>query len=133
MTEVIESKGVEELSKKVDNPDDAVELFKKIEKMIKNKNNNILTLVYPQDTTFRKSKMNNMFTSAASEFKISKATINFKIDIVKFVDKYPKMRTSCISPFYLKNNFSVRWPIDDIPDVPRFFEKKMSHYFSRQL
>ena len=34
-------------------------------------------------------------------------TINFKLDIVKFIDMYPKMQTSCISLHHLKNNFRV--------------------------
>ena len=51
--------------------------------------------------------MDNRFTSAVTEFKISKTAINFKIDIVNFIDKHPKMQTSCISHFYLKNNFKV--------------------------
>ena len=42
-----------------------------------------------------------------TEFDISKATINFKIDIVNFIDKYPKMRKSSISLFYLKSNFRI--------------------------
>ena len=46
MAEKIESKGVEEFSKKVDNPDDAAELIIKIDKIMKNKNNNILKLAY---------------------------------------------------------------------------------------
>ena len=107
MTEQIKSKGVEELSKSVDNPDDAAELIKKIDNMIKHKKNKILTLAYLQGIIFRKFKMNNRFTSAVTEFKISKTTINFKIDIVKFIDKYPKMQTSCISLFYLKNYFRI--------------------------
>ena len=107
MSDQIESRDVEDLSKKVDNPDDAAELLKEIDKMIKCKKNNTLTLAYQQGIIFRKFKENNKFTNAVSEFKISKTTINFKIDIVKFIDDYPKMRTSCISFFYLKNNFRV--------------------------
>ena len=95
------------LSKNVNNPDDAAELIKKIDKMIKNKKNNILTQAYHEGIIFRKFKTNSKFTSAVSEFKISKTTINFKIDIVKFIDEFPKMRTSYISLFYLKNNFRV--------------------------
>ena len=45
--------------------------------------------------------------SAVTEFKISKTTINFKISIIKFIDDYPKMRKSCISLYYLKNNFRL--------------------------
>ena len=93
----IESKSVEELSKNVDNADDAVELTKKIGKVIKSKKSNILWLAYHQGIYFRKFKMNNSLTNAVTEFKISKTTINLKIDIVKFIGKNPKMRTSCIS------------------------------------
>ena len=41
------------------------------------------------------------------KFKISKATANFKIGIIKFIDDYPKMRKSSISLHFLKNNFRV--------------------------
>ena len=107
MSEEIDSRGVEDLSKKVDNPNGAAELVKKIDKMIKNKKNNILMLAYHQGIIFRKFKENNKFVSAVTEFKINKTTISFTIDIVDFVDKYSRMRTSCISLHYLRNNFRV--------------------------
>ena len=64
-------------------------------------------IAYQQGEIFRSFKNNNKFISAVSAFKISKTAINFKIDIVKFIDTYPKMQTSCISLCYLKNNFRV--------------------------
>ena len=42
-----------------------------------------------------------------TEFDIGKTTINFKIDIVNFIDKHPKSRKSFISLFYLKSNFPI--------------------------
>ena len=80
---------------------------KKMDKMTKTTKNNILMIAYQQGKIFKKFKANNKFTSAVTAFKISKTTINFKIGIVKFIDMYPKMRTSCISLYYLKNNFKV--------------------------
>ena len=65
MSEQIESKGVEDLSKKADNSDDAGELVKKIAKIIKNNKNNILMLAYHQ-LIFRKFKENNKFVSAVT-------------------------------------------------------------------
>ena len=62
-------------------------------------------LAYQQGIIFKKFKENNKFVNAVAEFEISKSTINFKIDITNFIDKYPKMQKSCISLFYLKNNF----------------------------
>ena len=106
-SEQIDSKGVEDLSKKVDKPDDAAKLVNKIDKMIKNNKNNILMLAYHEGIIFKKFKENNKFVSAVTKFKISKTTINFKIDTVNFIDKHPKMRTSCISLFYLKTNFRL--------------------------
>ena len=102
MSEQMDSKDVEDLSKKVDNPDDAAELVKKIDKMIKNNKINILMLTYRQSIIFRKFKENNKFGGAVTKFKIRKTTINFKIDMVNVIDKHPKMQKSCISLFYLK-------------------------------
>ena len=59
MSKTFESKGVEDLSKKVDNPDDTVELVNKIEKMIENKKNKILMVAHHQGIFFRKFKENN--------------------------------------------------------------------------
>ena len=62
---------------------------------------------YQQSKIFEKFKTDNKFINAVTKFEISKATTNFKIGIVKFIDEYPKMRNSCISLYYLKNNFRV--------------------------
>ena len=42
MSEEILSKGIEELAKKVDNPDDPAELIKKLDKMIKSNQSSVL-------------------------------------------------------------------------------------------
>ena len=107
MSKQIESKGIEILAKNVDNPDDVAKLIKKMDNMTNSKKNNILMIAYQQGEIFRRFKTNNKFISAVSAFEISKTTINFKIDIAKFFDMYPKMQTSCISLYYLKNNFGV--------------------------
>ena len=38
---------------------------------------------------------------------ISKSTILFKISIVKFVNKYPRMKKSSFSLHFLKNNLKI--------------------------
>ena len=69
MRDEVNSKGVEDLLKKVDNPDDAAELIKKIDRIMKSKTNNILILGYHQGIVFRKFKENNKFMSAVNSFK----------------------------------------------------------------
>ena len=98
---------VKELLEKVKNSDEAAKLIKKTDKMIKISKNDILMITYKQGKIFRNLKTDNKFISAVNTFKISKATINFKIGIVNFIDKYPRMEKPCISLYYLKNNFRI--------------------------
>ena len=97
----------QDLSRIVENLDDAAELIGRIERIMKSKKNNILMLAYHQGIIFKKYKDNNQFTSAVTKFKINKTTINFKIGIIKFIDDYPKMLKSSISLHFLQNNFRV--------------------------
>ena len=83
MSKEVDSKGVEDASKIVDNPDDAAEIIERIERIMKSKKNNILMLASQQVIIFKEYK--------EDKFKISKASANFKIGIIKFIDDYPKM------------------------------------------
>ena len=107
MSEEVVTEAVEDLSRNVDSLDDAVKLVGKIERIIKSKKYSILILAYYQGLIFKKFKENIKFTGAVSNLKIGKATINFKIGIIKFLDNYPKMRKSSVSLHFLKNNFRV--------------------------
>ena len=97
MSEEVDSKGIEDLSRNVDSPDDAAKLVGGIERIMKSKKNNILILAYHQGLIFKTFKENNRFTGAVTNFRIGKATINFKIGIIKFIDDYPQMRKSLVS------------------------------------
>ena len=105
MSEEVDSKGIEDLSRNVGSPDNAAKLVGRIERIIKTKKNNILLLAYHQGMIFKKFKENRKFTGAVANLKISKATIDFKIDIIKFIDDYPKMRKFLL--IFLKNNFRI--------------------------
>ena len=105
--EEVETKGLELTIKNTNYPSDAIELVKKIERLIKCSKNNILALAYQQGKVFQKFKKDNKFINTMAEFEKSKTIINFKIDIVNFKEKYPTMKKSCISLFYLKNNCQI--------------------------
>ena len=123
--EVPGREGLENFSKNIDRPDDAVKLVRKIENILKSKKNNILILAYHQGLIFKKYKKNIKFTGAVSNLKIGKATINFKITITKFLDEYPKMRKSLVSLHFLKNNFRI------IKEVCREHSSVFQKYFLR--
>ena len=89
----VDSKGIEDLSRNVDIADDAAKLVGRIEPVMKSKSKkkNILILAYNQGIIFKKFKENSKFTGTVANLKKNKATINFKIGIIKFIDDYPKM------------------------------------------
>ena len=107
MSEGVDSKGVEDLSRNVDSPDDAVKLVGEIGRIMKSRKNNILIVAYHQGLIFKRFKEKIKFIGAVSNLEIGKATINFKIGIIKFLDDYPKMRKSSVSLHFLKNNFQL--------------------------
>ena len=43
----------------------------------------------------------------AQQFGVNKSTIIFKINIVKFIDKHPKIKKSSLSLHFLKNYFKL--------------------------
>ena len=84
----------------------------------------------------KKFKENNKFVNVVTEFEISKTTMNFKIDIVNFIDKYPKMKKSCISLFYLKNNFRIIFfiilKLTDFKPILRLWKKVVGLYWQNR-
>ena len=84
----------------------AVNFLKEYEDVIKtNKKNIIFFFAYQQGKVFRKFKANRIFKSLAEWFKITKGIIIFKINIVKLIDKYPKMMASSITLNFLKSYY----------------------------
>ena len=119
----VDCKGIEHLSSSVKSPNDAAELISKIERVIKSRKNSILVLAYHQSVIFKRFKESSMFTSAVTNLKISKSTINFKIGIVQFIHDYPKMKKSSISLHFLKNNFRI------IKEVCREHSSEFQYFF----
>ena len=88
----VDCKDTENLSSSVKSPNDAAELISKIERVIKSRKNSILVLAHHEGVIFKSFKENRMFTSAVTNLKISKSTINLKTGIVQFIHDYPKMK-----------------------------------------
>ena len=72
---------------------------------IKTSRKNIICFAYQQGKVLKKFKENRKFKNFAEQFKITTSTIIFKINIVKLIDKYPKMITSSITLNFLKSYY----------------------------
>ena len=92
--ENINTEDLNKRSDRVEGYEEAVNIIKEYKDIIKTNKKNIIFFAYQQGKVFRKFKENGKFNSLIKQFKITKSTIIFKINIVKLVDKYPKMITS---------------------------------------
>ena len=95
--ENINTKDLNELEDRVEGYEEAMIIIKEYEDIIKTSKMNIIFFAYQQGKVFRKFKENRKFKILVEQFKITEGTIIFRINIVKIVDKYPKMITSSIT------------------------------------
>ena len=77
--------------------------MKEYKDIIKTNKKNIIFFAYQQDEVFRKFKQNRKLKNLVERFKITKGTIIYKINIVKLIDKDPKIMTSSITLNFLKS------------------------------
>ena len=77
--------------------------MKEYKDIIKTNKKNIIFFAYQQDEVFRKFKQNRKLKNLVERFKITKGTIIYKINIVKLIDKDPKMMTSSITLNFSKS------------------------------
>ena len=108
MMEKVINEDFEKASNSIKNPDDVVNVIDNTEKNIRSKKSNILWLAYQQGQIFEKfTKQMKIFIDMIKKRSISKYTILFKIFIVKFVSKYPRMKKCSLSLHFVKNSFKM--------------------------
>ena len=89
----------------VESFEEAMDFIKKYEEdIIKTNKKNVIFFAYQQGKVFRKFKENRKFKNLVEQFKITKGTIMFKINIFKLVGEYPQMMTSSVTLKFLKSN-----------------------------
>ena len=84
---------------------EALHIIKECEDIIKANRKNIICFAYQQGKVFKKFKENRKFKNLTEQFKITKNGSVFKINIVKPIDKYPKMMTSSITFNFIKSYY----------------------------
>ena len=103
--ESIDTEDLNERANIVESYEEGVDYIKEYKDIIKTNKKSIIFFTYQQDEVFRKFKENRKFKSLVEQFKITKGTIIFKMNIVKLVDKYPKMMPSSVSLNFLKSYY----------------------------
>ena len=101
--EVAEFENLNKEAEEVQDPEEAAEIIKRYEDVIKTKKKGIINVAYHQGQVFKRFKEKQEFAKLVSELGIHKTAIIFKINIFKLCEKYLKLLKSSIGLGFFKN------------------------------
>ena len=81
---------------------DAIPIIKYCETIIQRQKRNILGVPYTQGCVFNRFKNSNKFLDIIKKSGISILTINFKMNLTKILDRFPKLKKSSMSLYFFK-------------------------------
>ena len=101
--EAAEFENLNKEAEEVQDPEEAAEIIKRYEDVIKTKKKGIINVAYHQGQVFKRFKEKQEFAKLVSELGIHETTIIFKINIFKLCEKYLKLLKSSIGLGFFKN------------------------------
>ena len=99
----IEIDNLNELAEKVQRPEDAANIIKQYEEILRTKRIGIIFVAYYQGKLFELFKEKEKFIQMVSQWKIDKSTIIFQMSIFKLIQKPSKQMKSLVTLTFLKN------------------------------
>ena len=111
----------DELNEEVDTvkkPEDAADIIKKYEEILRTKRKGIMSVVYHQGKMFSRFHEKEKFVRFVGDFGVHKNTIIFKINILKLIDQHPKSVKSSVTLSFLK----------DIKDIKQTCQENSSEF-----
>ena len=98
-------KELDEQAEKVEKLEDAVDIIKKYAESLRTKRKGIIAVAFHQRKVFKCFKEKERFTQMIGKLKIHKSIIIFKINLLKLIEKHPKLMKSLVKLTFLKNYF----------------------------
>ena len=92
-----------ELAEKVQKPEEAADIIKQYEEILRTKRKGIISVMYYQGKILKRFKEKEKFIQMVNKLKILKSNINFKINIFKLIKKHPGLMKSSVTLTFLKN------------------------------
>ena len=102
--EVMETDELNKQAEVVQKPEDAADLIKQYEHIIRTKKKRIINIAFHQGKVFKKFKDKEKFITLI-KVEIHKTTIIFKINIFKLCERHPKLLKSSIGLGFLKTHY----------------------------
>ena len=86
-----------ELAEKVQKPEEAADIIKQYEEILRTKRKGIISVMYYQGKILKRFKEKEKFIQMVNKLKILKSNINFKINIFKLIKKHPGLMKSSVT------------------------------------
>ena len=99
----IETEELNEGAEKVDKPEDAANIIKEYEEILRIKRKDIVNVAYHRGKLFSRSREKEKFMTLVRRFGIHKIMIVFKINFFKIINKHPGLIKSSVNLSFLKN------------------------------
>ena len=96
INEVVVSEELNKEAEEIQKPEEAAEVIKQYEYIIKTKKEGIRSIEYYQGKVFKRLKEKKKFIKLVSQLGIHKNTIIFNINVFKLCERYPKLLRSSI-------------------------------------
>ena len=101
--DTVETEELNERADKVDKPEDATNIIKEYEEILRTKRKGIISVAYRQEKVFSRFREKEKFMKLVSRFKIYKNTTAFKINVFKLINEHPRLMKSSVNLSFLKN------------------------------
>ena len=89
---MVETEELNEQAGIVHKPENAADLIKKYEEILKTKRKGIIPVAYRQGKVFSRFREKKKFVMLVADLRVHKGTVIFKIIAFKLLDKYPKLK-----------------------------------------
>ena len=98
----VEIEELNERAERVEKPEDAADIIREYEEILRAKKKGIIMIEFYQGKIFKRFKEKEKFQEMVGKLKIHKSTIIFKINDFKLTEKYPKPMRSSVTLTFLQ-------------------------------
>ena len=103
--ETIETEELNERADRVKKPEDAADIIKQYEEIIRTKRKGIISVKYRKGKVFSRFPEQGTFVRLVGNFNIYKNTLRFKINVFRLIEKHTKLMKPSETLSFLKNYF----------------------------
>ena len=102
---MVEIEELNEQARSADNPEDAADLIRKYNEILRTKRKGIISVAYHAGKVFSRLREKEKLVRFVADFGVHKGTIIFRINLFRLLDKYLGLKKSSVTLSFMKNYF----------------------------